>query len=262
MDSYSSLERIKNIDLYFTVTTGRSGTAFLAKYLSNLKGIYSVHEPFPPFHPLMRLALTNPEVASKFWTEKKLPAIVNAGEQKYIETSHLVCKGFLEPLFELGIYPNLILLKRDKREVAKSIFFLNTIPGRTKAGLEYYLKPDDVGVLLPISDWQVLTDYQLCYWYTLEIEARQSHYTKIVVSRGSKVIDVDFNKLLGGELFKDLTDFLGVDSLKLNIKLMLMFQALFKVNSRTRGKIKKSLTHSVDFDKEENELNKFMQLRL
>jgi hypothetical protein len=50
-----------------------------------------------------------------------------------------------------------------------------TIPGRTQKGLRFYLSPDDPGVL-PLTDWERLHDYQLCYWYCLEIERRAEQY--------------------------------------------------------------------------------------
>lgn len=247
-------DKLRNVQLYFTVTTGRSGTAFLTKYVENFKDIYSVHEAAPPFHPYMRKAIYEKDVAEKFWENEKIPTVVSSGAKKYCETSHLICKGFLETLFDNGIYPNLILLKRNKREVAKSIFFLSTVPGRTAAGLEYYLKPDDPGVLVPVSDWQNLTDYQLCYWYTLEIEARQEHYGKLVSGNGAKVLVVDFERLLAGELFDELTEFFGLEKINFFLKLRLRIQSLFKVNAKTKGKLRKSLTHAVDFAAEEREL--------
>lgn len=251
-------EKLSNKKLYFTVTTGRSGTAFLAEYLENFDGVHSVHEPVPQFHPIMRKVLNDAPLARNFWLSEKIPAILMTKSTKYVETSHLICKGFLEPLFDMGVFPNLILLRRDKREVAKSLFFLNTIPGRSEAGLKYYLKPDDKGVLLPISEWQKLTDYQLCYWYTLEIEKRQKFYAEVVRSKGGKILDVDFEKLLAGKLFDDLADFLEVNKLSLLRKMKLRIRALFKVNAKTRRKMKKSLTHSVNYKQEEKDLAAFL----
>lgn len=253
-DQSPDWDSLRKIQLYFTVTTGRSGTAFLTKYVASFDEIFSVHEAAPPFHPFMRDAINDKHVAEKFWLTEKIPAIIASGSTKYCETSHLICKGFLEPLFERGIYPNLILLKRNKREVAKSIFFLNTIPGKTAAGLEYYLKPDDPGVLLPVENWQTLTDYQLCYWYTLEIEARQTHYGALVARQGAKSLVVDFEKLLAGKLFNELTDFFSLGRIDFFLKMKLRFQSLFKVNAKTKGKLRKSLTHDVDFAAEEQVL--------
>lgn len=253
---------LRKLELYFTVTTGRSGTAFLTKYIDSFKEIYAVHEAAPPFHPYMRKAIHDKQVAAEFWEDDKIPTILATNAVKYCETSHLICKGFLEPLFDKKIYPNLILLKRNKREVAKSIFFLNTIPGKTPAGLEYYLKPDDPTVLLPVADWQSLTDYQLCYWYTLEIDARQEYYGKIVRENGAKTLVVDFEQLLAGQLFNELTDFFSLGRIDFFLKMKLRIQSLFKVNAKTKGKLRKSLTHDVDFAAEELVLLSRMEKRV
>jgi hypothetical protein len=250
----TNIKKLSTKELYFVVTTGRSGTAFLAKYISQLGHPCSLHEPTPQFHTVMRKALYQPEVARDFWETKKAPAILNTRGHSYVETSHLVCKGFLEPLFKENIFPNLILLKRNNRDVAKSLYYLNTIPGRTKAGLEYYLKPDDPGILLPLSDWSNLTDYQLCYWYTLEIEQRQRFYADFVQANGARVLQVDFNYLMSGKLYEELVHFLGIPKKNLLKRLELVLSTFIKVNAKRRNKLKKTLTTVVDFEAEEIDL--------
>lgn len=173
--------------LIFTVTTGRSGTAYLWRILELVPGIASQHEVRPLFADVMREVQTNPAAAREFWIERKLPAILECGRPVYVETGHLFCKGFFEPLLELGHTPDLILLSRPNRQVATSLLQLGTIPGRTKGGLHWYLSPDDPGVLT-LPDWRSLSDYQLCYWYCLEIERRARVYGETVRSRGGRVV--------------------------------------------------------------------------
>lgn len=175
--------------LIFTVTTGRSGTGYLSKALSLLPKVASYHEPEPSFSNVMRLAQKNENIAYEFWVEKKLPRIVSKPAQVYIETSHLFCKGFVEPLLELGFTPDIIVLTRPHREVATSMCQLDTIPGRTDKGLRHYLSPDDPNVL-PLPGWQTLHDYQLCYWYCLEIERRCIRYEKMFLERSARVARV------------------------------------------------------------------------
>lgn len=180
--------------LIFTVTTGRSGTDYLARLLDCVPGVTSHHEPKPHFVWAMRQAQADPEVARRFWVEQKLPAIQETGGRVYSETSHLVCKGFLEPLLALGHRPDLILLRRPHREVALSIYRLGTIPGRTPKGLKWYLSPDDPGVL-DLSRWQELHDYQICYWYCLEIERRRVHYGELLNGLGARVVAMTLAEL-------------------------------------------------------------------
>jgi len=197
-------DSLKGRRLIFTVTTGRSGTAFLAKAFSLLPGITSLHEPEPDFVRVLRKVQTSPEVALKFLVYRKFPAIADFQTPVYAETSHLFCKGFLEPTLDLGILPELVLLKRDRRKVAKSLFELNTIPGRTPLALLYYLKPDDPSVFLPVEDFSSLTDYQLCYWYCLEIERRMEEYEKRVKSLGGRVYRLRFEDMVAVDGFVEL----------------------------------------------------------
>ena len=175
--------------LIFTVTTGRSGTAYLWRILELVPGIASRHEPKPMFADVIREVQARPAAAREFWLERKLPAIAECGQPIYVETGHLFCKGFFEPLLELGETPDLILLSRPHRQVATSLLQLGTIPGRTEGGLRWYLSPEDPGVL-PLADWRSLSDYQLCYWYCLEIERRARAYGETVRSRGGRVVAV------------------------------------------------------------------------
>lgn len=159
--------------LVLTVTTGRSGTETLARALGAWRNVSSRHEPKPTFGSAFRTVQAAPHTAREFWLEHKLPRIARSKRPIYAETSHLVCKGFLESLFELGGRPDLIRLERPAREVACSLFALNTIPGRTYKGVKYYLSPSDAALVRPIEGpLDELHDYQLAYWYALELAAR------------------------------------------------------------------------------------------
>lgn len=172
--------------LIFTVTTGRSGTGFLCHILQDIDDVACFHEPRPSFSDVMREAISDPQIAKAFLTEQKLPFIRGLEAKTYIETSHLACKGFIEHLADFGLCPDLILLSRDKIEVATSLFLLGTIPARTLRGLRFLLSPNDPGVL-PIRDWETLPDWSLCYWYCLEIERRMYVYKNLVQQFGRKV---------------------------------------------------------------------------
>jgi hypothetical protein len=180
--------------LVFTVTPGRSGSEFLALMMECIPTVASYHEPVPNFVEVMRAAQTDPALATRFWVEKKLPEIGRAGGKVYVETSHLFCKGFYEPLLELGIRPDLILLTRPHRQVAVSLYKLDSIPGRTEGGIRWYLGPEDPGVL-PIHGWQELHDYQLCYWYCLEIERRQQEYARMALAMGCRVASTSLDEI-------------------------------------------------------------------
>jgi hypothetical protein len=180
--------------LIFAVSTGRSGTAYLSQILSCVPGVSSHHEARPKFSKALRPVQQNVQLAYKFWIKEKLPAIAKDSAPVYAETSHLFCKGFAEPLLDLGIVPDLILLTRPYRQVALSFCRFGTIPGRTAQGLKYLLGPDDPEVL-SLPDWHELDDYQLCYWYCLEIERRMSKYNELFSGLGAHVVRVSLEEI-------------------------------------------------------------------
>ncbi len=181
--------------LLFTVTTGRSGTLLLARALALHRGVVARHEPRPTFSAALRSVLAVPSVAREFWLAHKLPRILARPAEVYAETSHLVCKGFLESLVDLGVRPELAVLVRPAREVAKSLLALGTIPGRSYGGVKYYLSPAD-SPLLPLAGWERLSDYQVCYWYCQEIEARGRAYQARWSSLGVRCARVEFATLI------------------------------------------------------------------
>jgi len=181
--------------LVFVITTGRSGTGYLSEMLRFVPGVVSCHEPEPKFSHIMRSVQANRGVAYDFWIQEKLPDIAGKKAPIYIETSHLFCKGFIEPLIDLGITPDVIILTRPWREVAMSLYELNTIPGRTPDGLKFLVSPEDPGVL-PLPCWERLHDYQLCYWYCLEIDRRMKIYKRVFSERNSRISEVSFYEII------------------------------------------------------------------
>jgi hypothetical protein len=190
------LERVRAKRLVFTVTTGRSGTEYLSRALGLFRGVKSLHEPSPKFATYFRAVCSEPAVATEFWLERKLPRILEFPHPVYAETDHVACKGFLESLVELGVSPLLIHLRRPARDVAQSLWRLGTIPGRSLGGVRYYLSPSD-RVFLPLDPARVgeLHDYQLCYWYCLEIEERARVYTQRFAPRGVRLERVEFEEI-------------------------------------------------------------------
>jgi hypothetical protein len=195
--------------LIFCITNGRSGTATLASHLLCISGLSGGHERPPKMLRVMRWAQLCPGLARDFLLYSKLPDIAKQPGHIYAETNHLFGKGFFEPLLDLGVTPSLILLKRDRRRIAQSLYELGTIPGRTKIGLKWYLSPDDTN-LLDLPDWRRMTDYQLCYWHTLEMEARQERYGAMARAMGAPCVEVDIEDLNRPHGFETLAGSLGL----------------------------------------------------
>jgi len=175
--------------MIFCLTTGRSGTAYLAHMLNLCRGVHAVHEPLPDFATATRPALQGRAAANHFWMVRKIPAIdLICPRGIYIETNHGF-KYLADAFLELGFKADVIVLRRPARDVALSYWRKGSIPGRTEDGLRYFAKPDDPLTRLPMSDWQDLTDYQLCYWYCLETEHRIAWQAERFEARGLRVAE-------------------------------------------------------------------------
>jgi hypothetical protein len=75
--------------------------------------------------------------------------------------------------------------------VAKSFLLINSIPERTPLGCNYMLSPADP-CLLQTPFWEDFTDYQLCYWYTLEMRRRSRWYAALFDRLGIAYTRFDF----------------------------------------------------------------------
>ena len=183
--------------LILTVTSGRSGTKHLSRILGLLPGVASLHEPEPNFVPEMRGAQDDPRIATDFLFQKKIPALAVIKQKYYAEISSLWCKGLLQAwLAEPSLpVPDLILLDRDLRRIALSLFRLELTPERTHNGREWYLGPSAKTALLKVGDFQRWSDYQLCYWYALEVEARKLVLGNLAAVKGGRVVRVNIETL-------------------------------------------------------------------
>jgi hypothetical protein len=253
MQNKQLIEKVKNKRLIFTVTTGRSGTAYLASILGYAKKVHNCHEPAPEYSMVLREAQNDPQIAVQFLLERKLPAIAEGSKSIYIETSHLVCKGFLEPILEFGLKPDLIIHRRPPRDVSLSLYNMGTIPGRSDKGLRFYLSPDDPGVL-KLRGSQRLSDYQLCYWYCLEIERRAQVYKKMFEERGARVAETTLGGLKTIDKFENLLFDLDLSLTFPSWLTKLRFKRNTSVKVNESKETKKNREHPIDLDALEEEV--------
>ena len=170
--------------------------------------MHAEHEPAPRANFELRPALADPGAGLRWLVTAKLPAIAATGADPYVETSHLYCKGFIELFLALGLRPRFIILRRDASAVARSLYQLSAIPYRTKDGRLVLLDPSDAGTL-PFPGWQSAGDYELCYWYALEIERRQAAYREQFLRDGIAYADVWMHDLTQWEPFRALCAFVA-----------------------------------------------------
>lgn len=245
----TAVASLRNKRLVFTATTGRSGTDFLRSIVSVLPGVSAKHEPNPNFVDVFRRVQlgVEPELARRWWVEEKLRRIAAKSAPIYFEASHVFCKGFVEPLVDLGFVPRLILLSRENRSVARSMFRLGTIPTRTLRADRWYLRPDDPGVL-PIDGWQQMHDYQLCYWYTLEIARRQDVYEKLIAEHGGETLRIDLPEIATPEGFDRLARFMTDGAPPLRSRIRFARRARKRANKKMRVKESRLMRLPDDLD--------------
>lgn len=221
----------------FTVTTGRSGTEYLARALALFAAVDARHEPKPRFSSCFRAVVAAPAIAREFWEREKLPAITRGRRPVYAETSHLFGKGFAESLVDLGVVPELLHLRRDARATASSLWALASIPGRSLRGVRYYLSPWDENHL-PVdpgvaASW---SDYQLCYWYCLETDARAEALERALGPRGVRVHRVELADLQTAEGILALGERLALGPLSAFGRLRLSALPSRRVNAKAHQK--------------------------
>lgn len=163
-------------NVIFVITTGRSGTKYLTGLFETIDNVSAWHEPDREINILRQINRDNDvELARNFVETQKIKLIEKRIKNNiYIETSHLICKGFLEHL--INIFPNIkiIYLSRNLKDTAKSLYkhksITKEILNKTKYNF-YYLLPTDTSCRFKLTKNEIadLSDFELCVWYCFEI---------------------------------------------------------------------------------------------
>jgi hypothetical protein len=201
--------QLENKTLVNCITAGRTGTKYASVLFGLLPGVYACHEEKPSYVSVMRRCQKDTQESFRFLIETKLPLIAQVKQPIYLETSHLFCKGFFEPMVKLDLCPDLLLLRREPRQIALSLLAKVTVPKRTRLGVRYLLSPEDPNVL-PLTEWTRMTDYQLCFWYALEIERRQDRYGMMALRQGKRVVDITAREMNSFAVFRTVAQDLGI----------------------------------------------------
>jgi hypothetical protein len=221
--------------LIFTITSGRSGSKHLTKILGTLRGVDAQHEPEPNFLQEMQAAQADFMIAKKFLEEKKLPQLSSRKTEILAEISHLWCKGLLQSWLlrdDLPV-PDVVVLDRNLRSVALSILRLETTPERTHGGREWYIGPSAASAILKVKEWENWNNYQFCYWYAMEVEARKATLGNWIKSRGGRVCRIDITDL---RKWKGIQRLIGELELpKPGLKKIYTLMWLLRKKSNTQG---------------------------
>lgn len=181
-------------NIVMCLSAGRSGTALLAKLMSIAVDTHACHEPAPTFQVVTESVRSSAEETLNFVRDVKLPAIHATSPGNYVETSHLFGKGPFDAFMELDVRFRLLILDRNTRDVARSMWRVKAVPGRSAKRAAFVLHPELPGVI-GLDGWRGLSDYQLCFWYCLEIERRKIAYEKRCVEAGLSLSRVSVDAL-------------------------------------------------------------------
>ena len=170
-----------NTEAYiFVACTGRSGSLTMTEIFKAVEGCASYHEPSPKMLSQTELTGDKKEFFRRKFHKLKKVYIKRAaaGHKYYFESNHLFIKNFINPAVEyFGDKIRIIHLVRDPVSVARSLYKLNHIPGKTDISKYYYLDPMaddnliDIRYLLE-GDGEFTHEFFNCLWYFYEIEAR------------------------------------------------------------------------------------------
>lgn len=147
----------------------------------------SAQEHKPDFVRVQGKAQHNERIAKEYLKNELIPWTQgdSAGKTIYLKMSHMFGHGFVEPLIELKVPFEALFVYRDTREVALSMWRMGYVPVRWFRTDDYFLRPEckyNVYRIEPkiYTGW---SDYQLCYWHTLEMEGRARKYKQMFSDR-------------------------------------------------------------------------------
>lgn len=181
----------------FTLTTGRSGTLYLAELLAkNLPDAECHHEivgwdrfgvDTPDLsHMTLFNSQGNVDKVQAFW-RSKLARIAATPRRFYVETSHLLMKaGLVENLAPLTAKGTVHLIALERDALATILSFRKRLDFVNKGNQWlWYLDPDYPQNLVPSGELVQLGINGLCLWYILEIRARAAYYEKLVAGKSN-----------------------------------------------------------------------------
>ena len=169
---------------YFTITGGRTGSSWLASFLSiNLKidevhehlGIDDFGEKMPDIRTMRNFNnFGNNEFVQSFW-KRKFAKIPN---QIYAETNHTLSKcGLVENIILNDRTDNttIIILKRDLIKQCASYMVRHDFRNVTMLW-QWYLHPNYEKKLIDPNPFMQFDNASLPLWYCYEMAARQEYY--------------------------------------------------------------------------------------
>lgn len=211
-----------NVKYIFCISTGRSGTAYLSKLLSQLNDCNAYHEQKPLLHnKLMRDYLGGNKEPLMQELPKKLELIFKNSKPIYVDTSHIFIKSFgweiphHIPHHEIGV----IILKRDKENVSSSTQRVHSGPF-TYLGRKWILAPYKKAIVKPPINGLTYNMYRYVlkgYWILKgETKSEVKKYPRFFNNKSLELINWYYDEIyaLGNKFQKT---FPKINYLELNL---------------------------------------------
>ena len=202
---------------YFTITAGRSGSAWLAKFLELNLDIEVVHEPlgiddFGTKMPDIRTLRNfnnygNNNFVKKFWKNK----FNNLKTDIYAETNHTLAKcGLIENLAKSDLAKNstVFILKRDLVKQCLSYLTRGDF-GNVTLIWQWFLHPLYKKKIVNPATFEQFQPIGLPLWYCYEIAARQEFYIQ-KYSNKIKFIEISLEEISNVDGASKLLKKLGI----------------------------------------------------
>jgi hypothetical protein len=177
---------------FFTITAGRTGTAWLRSFLATNLNVLAVHEPleiddFGVQMPDIKLMRTFNMRGNNFEVKKfykhKLDEI--ASLPAYAETNHVLAKsGLIENLLhhEIASSSCLIVLRRDFAQQCISYYNRYDFLHITTVW-QWYLSHEYRNNIVSYQQMKNLGMLGKIMWYVFEVDARQRYYERLYSDR-------------------------------------------------------------------------------
>ena len=197
-----------------TIGTARSGTRLLSRLFAEVSNMVADHEcEGESFCSLRQTNIANPTAGQEFVNNFVYDYVENLPGKYYSNTAQSVSNGWIEHFLDLNIKPNFVILRRNPRLVARSLWELEWIPGRDygpyKAHRIWFPSPCEPNTL-PFDDWENAHPYQLCYWYVCEKELKKQYYENLLPQLGLKIWNLTIEQMLDVKQFNDMLDYFAL----------------------------------------------------
>ena len=188
---------------FFTITAGRTGSAWLANFMSANLQIESIHESLEindfglkmPDIKIMRTFnnIGNNFLIQDFWNNK-LKFIEN--ENIYVETNHTLSKcGLVENLANSSLSENSVLILLNRNIIDQCVSYIERHDFTNMTIIwQWYLHTSYKKKIVNPTPFKKLGTTGLALWYCFEMLARQTYYKKLF-SKKIEMIEVDLEDL-------------------------------------------------------------------